>query len=170
MFEELVAPFLFSERGRQLGMAVLALAALLVLFTTFSMIYAWHDDFNLAHQKPASEHIATGVDAESQLIAQIPTQHLFGSDEDFLPITSLQLHLTGILTAGGTSEAKVIISQSGQRGKIYTLGDAIASGIKINAINEDGVVLEHGGKLEKLPLTRIPLEFQSAPKKLWENG
>jgi hypothetical protein len=156
MFEDIVAPLLFS--------------ALLILLTGFSMIYAWFGDFSLARQKAPSAHIATGVDAESQLIAQIPAQHLFGSSEDFLPITSLQLHLTGILTSGNKETAKVIISQNGQVGKVFALGDAIASGIKINAINEDGIVLEHGGKLEKLPLARAPLEFQAAPKTMWENG
>jgi type II secretory pathway component PulC len=170
MFEEMVAPLLFSERGRQVALGLLVVMAALILFTGCSMIYGWINDFNLARGKAPSAALASGVDAESRLIAQIPAQHLFGSNDDFLPITSLQLHLTGILSAGNKGNAKVIISQNGQVGKVYALGDAIASGIKINAINEDGIVLEHGGKLEKLPLPRQALDFQAAPKTMWENG
>jgi type II secretion system protein C len=174
MAEELLAPLFFTHRGRQLGWAALALASLLVVYTVLSMFYAWHADYVIT-QNPTAASTATpdAATTEATLIAELPSQHIFGSageDTDFLPVTSLQLHLTGVVKDTEDNASKVIISEAGQPGKIYSVGDELTDGIKINSINNDGVVLEHGGRLEKLPLSRTRLQFQDKPKALWQDN
>ena len=175
MVEELLAPLFYTHRGRQAGWAALALASVFLAYTVVSMFYDWHADYVLTQAKPASQAAEVDVaTAEATMIAALPTQHLFGwqPDEDtaFLPITSLQLHLTGIIKDTEDNVSKVIISEAGQSGKIYSVGDALTEGIKIYSINEDGIVLEHSGRLEKLPLVRSRLQFQDKPKALWQDN
>jgi len=170
--EELLEPLLMTHRGRQAGMAMVALSGLLLFSAVFSAFYNGYADFTIM-QRP-SNITTSGLDvanAETTLIAAVPSQHIFGraaEEDDFLPITSLQLHLTGIIKDSADQVSKVIVSEAGQPGKIYSVGDALTSGITIYSINEDGIVLEHNGKLEKLPLTRQRLQFQDKPKALWQ--
>jgi type II secretion system protein C len=175
MLEELFAPLFLTRRGRQLGWAMLGLASILLLYTLVSMLFAWHSDFVISKNQPmASARTEDAASAEATLIAGLPTAHLFGmqadEDTDFLPVTSLQLHLTGVIKDTEDNTSKVIISEAGQPGKIYSVGDALTTGIKIYSINEDGIVLEHSGRLEKLPLVRSKLQFQDKPKALWQDN
>jgi type II secretory pathway component PulC len=175
MLEELFAPLFLTARGRQLGWAMLGLAGMLLIYTLVSMLFAWHADFVISQGQTAiSSHAEDVASAETTLIAGLPAAHLFGmqadEDTDFLPITSLQLHLTGIIKDTEDNVSKVIISEAGQPGKIYSVGDALTTGIKIYSISEDGIVLEHGGRLEKLPLVRAKLQFQDKPKALWQDN
>jgi type II secretory pathway component PulC len=175
MLEELFAPLFFTHRGRQLGWAMLGLAGILLLYTLVSMLFAWHADFVISKNQPAAgAHTEDAASAEATLIAGLPAAHLFGmqadEDTDFLPVTSLQLHLTGVIKDTEDNTSKVIISEAGQPGKIYSVGDALTTGIKIYSINEDGIVLEHSGRLEKLPLVRGKLQFQDKPKALWQDN
>jgi type II secretory pathway component PulC len=174
MAEEFLAPLFFTHRGRQAGWAMLALTGLLLLYTVVSQVAAWHADYVITQNASvASAAAPDGGSTEAKLIAELPEEHLFGQaneDTDFLPITSLQLHLTGIIKDSEDNASKVIISEAGQPGKIYSIGDALTEGIKIYSINEDGAVLEHGGRLEKLPLARTRLQFQEKPKALWQDN
>jgi len=170
MVEELFAPIFLSERSRYAGMVAFVAVALLLVYAVGSTLFNWYGDFKSVTATPTEMRSASASN-ESQLITDLPKQHLFGQaagEDAFLPITSLQLKLTGILKDVGDKRSKVIISAGGQPGKVYAVGDSLLSGIVINAINEDGIVLEHSGRLEKLPLTREALAFQDAPKTLWQ--
>jgi type II secretion system protein C len=171
--EETLTPFLASERGRYVGLSVLALAGILVIYSLVSMLSDWHADYKIAHQPIAATSSGNLSNATSQLDV-IPTQHIFGSaateDADFLPVTSAQLHLTGILKNSDDQSSRIIISEAGKTGKTYSIGDEVISGIKINAINDDSVVLEHNGRFEKLPLVRSHINFKEMPKSLWQSG
>ncbi|MES2218075.1 MAG: type II secretion system protein N [Pseudomonadota bacterium] len=170
--EELYAPIFLSERSRYAGIITFVAVVLLVAYAVVSTLCSWYGDFKAPQALPKDTHIAS-VNTEAQLITELPKQHLLGlaeGDDAFLPITSLQLRLTGILKDAGDKHSKVIIAEGEQPGKVYTVGDTLLSGIVINAINEDGIVLEHSGRLEKLPLMREALAFQDAPKTLWETN
>jgi type II secretory pathway component PulC len=173
MLEETIAPWIYSQKGRYAGISILAVAGILFSYTLISMFINWYGDFTLTKHAPATNINQNSNDSEAQLIASISNQHLFGQapieDTDFLPITSLQLHLTGIEKNTQDNLSKVIISQAGQPGKVYTVGDEIAEGIKINAINNDSIVLSHEGRFEKLPLGRAPLLFSDLPKAMWND-
>lgn len=172
MFED-VMTFLFStERGRQVGLATVGICGVAAALTFASMIFNWHSDFVLSRQPIIIKKSVSLADENMLLIASIPEQHIFGfsaAEDAFLPITSLQLHLTGIIKVENEALSRVIISEAGQTGKVFAIGDELAAGIKINAINDDGIVVENSGKLEKLPLVRSSLVFQDKPKTLWQN-
>ena len=92
------------------------------------------------------------------------------TDTSILPITSLQLRLIGIVHAVPENKSSVMISEANQIGKVYLVGDTLPVGVKVDAITEDGVILENAGRLEKLPLQRMPISFQRMPDKLLREG
>jgi type II secretory pathway component PulC len=171
--EETLTPLLASERGRYISLVSLALAVILVIWALIGMLSNWRADYKMAYQPLTSAGAANLADETSQ-IDVIPAQHIFGSapteDTDFLPVTSAQLHLTGIIKNEDNQLSRIIISEAGQTGKVYSIGDEVISGIKINAINDDSVVLEHNGRFEKLPLVRTRLNFKEMPQSLWQSG
>jgi type II secretory pathway component PulC len=170
--DETLAPLMSSEKSRYVSFVTLALALVLSAATLLGMFHNWYADYKISHQALAAGNLVNLADAQTQQIDNIPAQHIFGSqateDADFLPITSSQIHLTGIINDADAGTSRVIISEAGQPGKIYSIGDEVLSGIKINAINDDSVVLEHGGRFEKLPLVRASLAFKDSPKSLWK--
>jgi type II secretory pathway component PulC len=153
---------------------VLVLASFLVLYAVGNTLFNWHADYVLDSMPVATVSAESAASAEATLIAALPSQHIFGwqsnEDTDFLPITNLQLHLTGVLKDANDNSSQVIISEAGQPGKIYGVGDVLTDGIKIYGISDDGIVLEHGGRLEKLPLDRPRLQFQDKPNSLWQDN
>lgn len=168
VLHETLEPLFATEWGRRASWGALGLFALLLVITVIQMLSSWYDDVVITRQTSATSH-QSSVDNVSQMIAAIPDEHLFGrigANDQSLPITSLQLHLVGIIKSEPESLSRVIISESGQPGKLYSVGDSLPSGIIVNAIKQDGVVLENGGRLEKLPLQRPPLQFQGMPQPL----
>src|SRR5204863_5740463 len=101
------------------------------------------------------------TDQVSHLIASIPQNHLFGKSEKQLPITNLQMTVTGIVKMSEPSASMATISINGQPGKIYKVGDDLPYGVKIDSISNDAVILENEGHFEKLPLPREKLQFKS---------
>ena len=161
----------------QTALAACSILALLTLVTFFSTIYHWHDDWKLAHQEAAPTKV-TATDEKALMIGAIPSAHIFGmAVEGELPITDLQLSVTGIVKVDSEqngSASKAYISISGQPSKIYQTGDELPDGVKVYQITPDAVILQNDGRLEKLPLPRQKLEFKprssdefetSAPKK-----
>lgn len=147
-------------------MAIAAGLALLVMMTLCYDISAWYFDWKLAHQTLTAK--VKIDDSSARLIASIPNQHLFGlSETGEMPITNLQLRVTGIAreaNAMGENVSKAYISIAGSPSKIYQVGDSLPDGVKINDIKPDTVILENGGRLEKLPLPREPLQFKPRVK------
>ena len=167
-FEELLTPIYSTVWGRWASLVVLFSLSILVVITLVRMPMTWREDFVLAHeQKKSIPTNAISTNQSSDLSSQIPNWHLFGTAakaDAFLPITSLQLRLIGVIHDSGEQLSRVMISEAGQPGKVYKVGDQF-SGVKVNAIAPDGVILENGGQLEKLPLQRQELEFRGRPKK-----
>ena len=171
MFEEIILPFITSEKGQRLGLLFAILMGALFFVTVFETLSAWRADFLLAHHPSIVVNDIPVEEGDAKLVAQIPAQHVFGQsaeDTGFLPITSLQLQLTGIVKSSPDNLSRVIISEAGHPGKVYSVGDMLVSGIRIYAVNEDGIVLEHAGRLEKLPLVRAALAFKNVPRSLWQ--
>ena len=163
----------FSLQLNQRTLSGLLIAlALLVSATMIFIATQWYDDWKLAHQPPPTTSQPT-ADANARLIKQIPDLHLFGQDitaTGNMPITNLQLRVTGIVREENASKEKVskaYISISGGPGKIYQVGDSLPDGVRIYEITPDTVILENGGRLEKLPLPREHLEFK--PRTTEEN-
>jgi general secretion pathway protein C len=172
MVEELLSPLFSNPWGRRAGLFVMVLMALLTLATLIDMAFEWRSDIKLTQSVANPNEVK--IDHASQLqkqIAQIPEWHLFGkygvAESAMLPVTSLQIRLLGVIKSSPEKLSRVIISESGQPGKIYEVGDTLPStGVKVYSITVDGVVLDNSGRLEKLPLQRMQLQFQGMPKSL----
>jgi type II secretory pathway component PulC len=174
MIDELLSPLLTTSWGRRLGLSVLVIMVIvtfILLIQTFSM---WRSDFNLTKVHVSqNENFTEASDRLAKQIMQLPDWHLFGkygvTESAILPVTSLQIRLIGVIKSTPDQFSRVIISESNQPGKIYSVGDVLSSsGVKIYAITSEGVVLDNSGRLEKLPLQRTPLMFQGMPKSLGE--
>lgn len=87
--------------------------------------------------------------------------HLFGqadmletqSSPTEVPLSSLNLVLTGIVAAGEDSIA--LISADGQPQAAYTLGEEVAHGAILHAVYPDRAILQRAGVLESLVLEDI---------------
>jgi hypothetical protein len=163
MLDEMLAPLWFSTRGKYIGLSLLVLALLLLVTTFYQTVHGWYLDLTIVH-KPVT-HTAV-VDNDAKLIAKLPDQHLFGAAPagDFIPLSSLSLHITSILQSSQANGSRVILASEGAPGKIYKVGDILAAGIRISAIDATGIQLEQGSHVEKLSLARAPLIFQDKPK------
>lgn len=174
MLDELLSPLFTTLWGRRLGVALLLIMATLIVYTVSDVLFTWRADVRLT---TLSTQSIPSTDKELEQLAlritQIPDQHVFGqagvTDANALPITSLQIHLLGIVKATPDRLSRALISEQGQLGKVYQVGDSLpSSGVKIYAITAEGVVLENRGRYEKLPLSRSRLQFQGMPKPLLE--
>ena len=156
------------QRHLMLGAAIVLIA--LSLTTAGYAVYQWYADWQLAHSElPEAPSLATSA-ATSSLVAAIPSEHVFGqpaAELGNMPISNLQLRVTGIAKVEGDEEAQALsrayISVAGQPSKIYKIGDNLPYGVKVYDITADAVVLQNGGQLEKLPLPRDPLQFKPKP-------
>jgi hypothetical protein len=84
-----------------------------------------------------------------------------------VPITSLQLRVTGIIKLDNEATdatSKTLVSIAGAPSKIYKVGDHLPLGVKIYAITPTAVILENSGQLEKLLLPRASLHFRGTDK------
>src|SRR3990167_41787 len=102
--------------------------ATLMLVTLGYALWQWQSDWQVAHQEIAPKKIAASSDENAMIIASIPEAHLFGEALAKLgevPLSNLQLRVTGIVQAGQQSGmlSKAYISIAGQPSKIYELGD-----------------------------------------------
>ena len=168
MLIEQFTSFIQTERGRQAGIAINIIMSIFLLMALVSGVSNIWDAIWAGHEKPVM-HVALTKNKDQELVMGLPREHLFGqriSASSTLPITSLQLQLTGIMKVGISNESKALISESGKPAQVYGVGDVLPSGIKVYAVNEDEVVLERDGHLEKLPLARSPLSFEGLPKPL----
>ncbi len=170
MIDELLSPLFTTTWGRRAGWGVLIIMVVLIFIAFIQALFTWYGDIALMQSHSnQNKNTAQENDQLAKQIAQIPEWHLFGKqgESTILPVTSLQIHLVGVIKATPEQFSRVIISESNQPGKIYGIGDTLpSSGVKIYAITSEGVVLDNGGRLEKLPLQRTPLIFQGMPKSL----
>lgn len=82
---------------------ILCASLAVLLSLTFSLeSWKWHLDWQLAHQT-RHETPAHAKDESLSLIQALPEAHLFGQSisKGIVPITNLQLHVTGIVKVKG---------------------------------------------------------------------
>lgn len=169
MRDDIIAPLFETEWGRRIGLGILVGMVLLLLYTAVSSLFTLYASFS--SKTPVAQVVSKDTDNAGNLITRIPDYHLFGGalGQGAVPITSLQLHLIGVIKADPEKFSRVIISERSKAGKVYQVGDNVTSGVSVYSISADGVILQNGGRLEKLPLQRIPLMFQGMPKSVLHN-
>lgn len=173
MYDEMLEPLFSTEWGKRSGLGLLILMAFIFLYIFVQQLINWHADVVILRHSVTQKTTPSSGEDIVQQIAQIPQQHLFGNFQAIdtsaeLPLTGLQLRLLGVIKAIPDEFSKVIISEANQPGKVYGIGESLPDGVTVYAIVADGVILENGGRLEKLPFLRQPLQFQGMPKPLLE--
>lgn len=156
--------------SRELSLAFLVFACLLfssAVVSGWRVWSTWH-----ALQLPAVPVPVQPANPPRVAYQQVAEAHLFGrataDNAAALPETHLQLELTGLLAEeGASSPAMAIISVPGQAGQVVRVGDTLPSGVRVNAITREAVILENGGHLERLILQRSPLEFERRPESIF---
>lgn len=78
------------------------------------------------------------------------------------PDTSLNLSLNGVL-ALGDGEGFAIIASESKKHKFYQIDDEVTSGVRLNAVFNDYVLLDRGGRSEKLRLPKATLNDLNKP-------
>ena len=78
------------------------------------------------------------------------------------PDTSLNLTLSGVL-ALGDGEGFAIIANESRKHKFYQIDDEITSGVRLGAVFNDYVLLDRGGRSEKLRLPKATLNGLNQP-------
>jgi general secretion pathway protein C len=126
-------------------------------------LWQWYDDWRFTQQPMSAATKIDNANAVASLINHIPDDHLFGKSVGQMPVTNLQMSVTGIVKVlhhHSHHASKAYISIDGQPSKIYKVGDVLPNGVKINDITTDAVILENEGRSEKLPLPREKLKFK----------
>lgn len=163
---EMISSIEFHQLTQKYVLGICAALGLLVGVTFLYSITQWHDDWVIAHQEIHAIPTVAASNETANMIAAIPDAHLFGksfSNGGEVPITSLQLRVTGIVKVegeGGSANSKAYISIAGAPSKIYQIGDSLPYGVKVYDITANEVILENDSRLEKLPLPREKLEFK----------
>ena len=106
---------------------------------------------------PARQESQNSVNVQS-----IVDAHLFGiadpaeptGDPTAAPETRLSLVLAGTIAASDPKQGFGIIGESATNAKLYSVGDSVPGGARLNAVYGDRVILERGGQLEALLLPR----------------
>lgn len=106
---------------------------------------------------PARAAARSAVDVQGIIDA-----HLFGvadpaepaGDPTDAPETRLSLVLAGTMAASDPKQGFGIIGESAANAKLYSVGDTVPGGARLNAVYGDRVILERGGQLEALLLPR----------------
>ena len=80
------------------------------------------------------------------------------------PDTSLNLTLSGVL-ALGAGDGFAIIEDQAKKHKFYQIDDEITSGVTLNSVYEDYVILNRSGRNEKLSLPRTTAKGLESFKK-----
>ena len=93
--------------------------------------------------------------------AAITTLNIFGKmsspvvrQQQKIGITRLKLTLKGIVASNTKRSALAIISKGNGRESAFKINEALPSGAKLKGIYSDHIIIEHAGKLERLPLKR----------------
>ncbi len=128
--------------------------------------------------KPDRPPAAAGMErlrpASSKIsLASIRSAQLFGRKaakaapppQQVVVKTRLKLTLNGVIWATRPEDAKAIISGANKRPRAYSVGDTIRqTDARIDSIERGRVVLERGGRLEKLELAVPVLDITRGQK------
>lgn len=148
----------FIERvgaSRWTPVAVNVIAALLLAYSLAQWSWRLMEPAPVLNARPSTAPIADNAAELRQLLGA----NLFGQADitsgrnlspASIPLTSLNLVLTGVMVGGANNFA--FISINGSNETAFGIGDEILSGASLHAVYPDRAVLRRGGALESLVL------------------
>ncbi len=167
--EAILAPYLVSYWGRRVAKGAIGLAAVLLLCTLVEgiiWIATLPSSLKAVQVSVPHTHIQSPPDLATLHLFGAPVTVVGSNDVASLPPTALQLTLHGLFTNTRTKMSEALISAPGQSTKAYHVGSSVPGGATVYEILDDGVVLQRGGKLEKLILPVHPLHFGVPPTQM----
>lgn len=96
-------------------------------------------------------------------ILGIKNANFFGSrvvDSESLPPSLLNLQVKAIFLHEPAHLSSAIILLNDGKEKLYKVGDSLAGEAVITQITADSVVISRGGRLERLVIPQLPLQFR----------
>jgi type II secretory pathway component PulC len=127
-----------------------------MVFSVFTALTEPVDHQNQIGLQKQLPRIATTID-----VGTVGSLNLFGTvavdvpiDITTLPITTLNLTLSGIIAGVHPETSRALIAEAGKPSKAYFTGDQLADGTNLYSIDTDFVVVQRGDRLEKLSLYR----------------
>jgi general secretion pathway protein C len=162
---------LYEKHGRKLPPVVVLLLVIAIASLTARLIWALIPTPASARWLPPTIPAAQQKQQKAANIETIADQNLFGTYQQTLngdgaeaPETRLSLSLIGILAATENNESRALISGTGDDEKPYAIGDVVGSGVSLQAIFPDRVILSRSGTLETLKLHKdTPTTATSPP-------
>lgn len=169
---------LHERHGRALPAAATALLAIMLGWALAQLLWALLPTPLSAQWRPMPAVAATtSNDAGNRAGAQaqaIANAHLFGVYQapsnpnaaalDRAPDTALNLTLMGILAGTNEHDSRALIAQQTGDESAYAIGKDIVSGVTLQAIFPDRVILSRSGVLETLRLDKdAPSKTSGAP-------
>lgn len=151
----------FSEKIDRQTVTPLLLAGLfgiLILYTliqTGSFFYEQFQSTSLLEKQTVTPLQSANVEALQDISATAANIHLFGravSNSNDIPLSALNLKLTGIFFGNSEKDSKVSVIYNEQEEKLYSLNDTLPNGVVIERIFPGEVIIKYNGQLQKLVL------------------
>ncbi len=143
----------WPEPGR-----ILALYTLLVIATVALAVarLTWHvAGYADASSDPGAPAPAKAGEAATPDLAPIAALAPFGRPSaDSVPQTRLPLELRGAIRAQPPEASTAWIAQGGGPARSYAIGQTVTAGATLRSVGVDAVLLEIGGRAERLPFPR----------------
>jgi len=139
----------------------LSIATLILVFGVLFLISEIRN-ISQVNSTPPPSTLAVGSQTHSAspaTIAAISELNLFGKtpvaqplDAANLPATQLNLKLTGVFASTTAAHSRALITDGSSSAKAYFIGDELTNGAKLRSIDDEFIVIERAGQLEKLEL------------------
>lgn len=160
----------YERHGRRLPSAAVLLLVLLLGHLLARLLWALWPIPDAGRWRPAQLAAAPGAQRAVDIQAAIDA-HLFGdyrasadpNGAASAPETRLSLSLLGILSNSVPERSRALIASSDGAEKPFAIGDDVISGVSLQAIFADRVVLSRGGTLETLRLNKDAPSQGGAP-------
>lgn len=131
-------------------MALLGFAAIIVLYSLVTF-------FHVISSAPTLPNAGMTGSAPRATFTGTNIADLFGKTPSLLKVAEGGLSLRGIFASATPESGSAIIAATGQKPKLYVVGDHLPNGTVLVAVHEQQVVLEKAGEqsMLSLPLSRL---------------
>jgi len=148
------------ERQNFLPLLLGGILGLLIFYSIIQTVQFFYSEFQGSNQlskvKNSREQLQSNdTNSQTNIVAAAANLHLFGhslSTSKDIPLTALNLKLTGIFFGESEKDSKASIIYNDQVEKLYSINDTLPNGVVIERIFPKEVILKYNGELQKLTL------------------
>jgi type II secretory pathway component PulC len=150
------------DRQAHLPLLLGGILGLLIFYSILKSIQFFYNEFQGSNQvinanKKNGIETSDVLSQESQtnIVAAASNLHLFGhslSTSKDIPLSALNLKLTGIFFGDTEKDSKASIIYNEQAEKLYGINDTLPNGVVVERIFPNEVIIKYNGELQKLTL------------------